>query len=327
MASPSVLRVGRCSSCIFSALRPIIARTAGAGPQARVSVSIPEPRRLAPLTAAPFSTLRPTPRLLGSPSIEERVEKQPGHDEQGNGPSSDSSNSDVPWYLQVEPPRHPTLVSEPAPLPEIPDNSPKLMEPLLKYVADELGMDNLSLLDLRAIDPPPALGPGLLMVLGTARSERHLHVSADRLVRWLRGRGVTARADGLLGRNELKIKLRRLARKAKLLGNSGVMRGGDDGISTGWVCVNLGLVGGSHKEVQILDEKGRPTGFGVPQTGNTIVVQLLTESRRRDLDLEGLWTGILQQSLEKLAGSSTKPAPKTAQPASETPPASSSSSS
>ncbi|KAL2164817.1 hypothetical protein VTH06DRAFT_113 [Thermothelomyces fergusii] len=324
MAPPSLLRVGRCPSCILSALRPILAPSAGAVPQARAPVARPESRRLAPLIAAPFSTFRPTPRLLGSPSLVELEETQPSRGEQGNGPSSGSSSSDAPWYLQVEPPRHPTLVSEPAPLPEIPDNSPKLMEPLLKYVADELGMDDLSLLDLRAIDPPPALGPGLMMVLGTARSERHLHVSADRLVRWLRGQGITAQADGLLGRNELKIKLKRLARKAKLLGNSGVMRGGDDGISTGWVCVNLGLVGGSHKEVPILDEEGRPTGFGVPQTGNTIVVQLLTESRRRDLDLEGLWTGILQQSLEKLTRSLAKSASKTAQLAAEASPAPSS---
>ncbi|KAL2153530.1 hypothetical protein VTH82DRAFT_4685 [Thermothelomyces myriococcoides] len=322
MVHQSLLRVSRCPSCYLSALRPIIApATRSAGPHARVAVAIPETRQLAPLIAAPFATFRPTSRLLSSPSIEEREEKQSGHSEQGDGLSPESKNSDVPWYLQVEAPRHPTLVSEPAPLPEIPDNSPKLIEPLLQYVADELGMDNLSLLDLRAIDPPPALGPGLMMVLGTARSERHLHVSADRLVRWLRGRGITARADGLLGRNELKIKLRRLARKAKLLGNSGVMRGGDDGISTGWVCVNLGLVGGTHKEIQILDEEGRPTGFGVPQTGNTIVVQLLTESRRRELDLEGLWTEILQQSLQKMAGSSIKAASKRAQSTSETSPA------
>jgi hypothetical protein len=185
------------------------------------------------------------------------------------------------------------------------------MEPLLKFVADELGMDELALLDLREMDPPPALGPDLLMLFGTARSERHLHVSADRLVRWLRGRGITADADGLLGRNELKVKLRRLARKAKLLGNSGVMRGGDDGISTGWVCVNLGLVGGSHQEIEMVDAQGRPAGFGVPQTGTSVVVQMLTESRRQELDLEGLWSGMLQRSLEKANSLPAIRAPRT----------------
>ena len=174
-----------------------------------------------------------------------------------------------------------------------------MMEPLLKFTSDECGLDDLSLLDLREMDPPPALGPNLIMLFGTARSERHLHVSADRLVRWLRGRGISAQADGLMGRNELKIKLRRIARKAKLLGNSGVARGGDDGITTGWICVNLGSVEGSHKETVMTDEQGRPTGFGVPQTGTTIVVQMLTGPRREEQDMESLWKGMLKGSLRK----------------------------
>lgn len=304
MAPASTLRAARCSACSLSALRLFIGNVAES--QVRMSVATPKSSRLAPTTtttAAAFSTFRPTPRRLKSPAIVERAEQQHDKDlkdDKGDAASAtEASGSDVPWYLQVEAPRHPTLLHEPAPLPEIPEESPKLMEPLLKYVADELGLDELSLLDLREMEPPPALGPNLLMVFGTARSERHLHVSADRLVRWLRGRGITATADGLLGRNELKTKLRRIARKAKLLGNAGVPRGGDDGISTGWVCVNLGLVGGSHQEVEVLDEQGRSTGFGVPQTGTTIVVQMLTETRRQDLDLEALWGSMLDESLRK----------------------------
>lgn len=173
------------------------------------------------------------------------------------------------------------------------------MEPLVKHVSEDLGLDDLTLLDLRELDPPPALGPDLIMLFGTARSERHLHVSADRLVRWLRGYGISAKADGLLGRNELKTRLRRQARKAKLLGNAGVTRGGDDGISTGWICVNLGTIGGSDTETVILDEKGRPTGFGVSQMGTTVVIQFMTSSRRAELDLETLWLGKLRRSQEK----------------------------
>ncbi|KXX73011.1 ATPase synthesis protein 25, mitochondrial [Madurella mycetomatis] len=256
-------------------------------------------RRFSPIAASRHSTFRASPRLLQGPAIEERVGKETESSTRPNDVSSDANGPDVPWYLQVEPPRHPTLLHEPPPLPDVPDGSPKLMQPLLEFVSDELGMDGLTLLDLRAMDPPPALGSDLLMIFGTARSERHLHVSADRLVRWLRARGITASADGLIGRNELKLKLRRMARKAKLLGNSGVARGGDDGISTGWICVNLGSVGGSHQEISMVDEEGRPTGFGVPDTGTTIVVQLLTESRRNELDLETLWRNKLQKNLRK----------------------------
>ena len=310
MAPTSALRAVPCSACRVSALRLFMGNAAFAeAPLRSLLPTTPKSRRFAPTTAAAFSTFRPTPWRLRSPAIEERAAPQPDNETSDNTnatPAPESDASDVPWYLQVEPPRHPTLVHEPSPLPDIPDDSPKLVEPLLKFVADELGLDNLSLLDLREMDPPPALGPSLLMVLGTARSERHLHVSADSLVRWLRGRGITAAADGLLTRNQLKIKLRRAARKAKMLGNAGVPRGGDDGISTGWVCVNLGLVGGSHQEVEVVDEQGRATGFGVPQTGNTIVVQMFTESRRQDLDLESLWGGMLNRSVNKAASAAAR---------------------
>lgn len=159
-------------------------------------------------------------------------------------------------------------------------------------------MDDLSLVDLRDRDPPAAIGQDVIMIVGTARSERHLHVSADRLVRWLRGRGIGADADGLLGRNELKIKLRRIARKAKMLGTARSARAGDDGITTGWICVNLGSVGGSRREVQMVDEEGRSMGFGVPRTGASVIVQMLTESRRQELDLENLWEEMGREAVE-----------------------------
>ncbi|KAK4227187.1 ATPase synthesis protein 25, mitochondrial [Podospora fimiseda] len=303
MQAPA-LRAVRCSACSLTALRLFLGNS--------VETRIPHAtRRFAPIaTTSKFSTLRNTPRLLQAPSIEEtRIpgdQKELAENEKGSEESADITNaaeeapSDVPWYLQVEPPRHPTLIHEPPPLPDIPEGAPKLFEPLLKYVSDELGLDDLTLLDLREMDPPPAMGPDVIMVFGTARSERHLHVSADRLVRWLRGRGISAKADGLLGRNQLKTKLKRIARKAKMMGTSGVPRGGDDGISTGWICVNLGTVGGSSQEAEMmLDEEGRPTGFGVPQLGTTIVVQMMTEGRREDLDLETLWENLLKKNIEQ----------------------------
>lgn len=111
----------------------------------------------------------------------------------------------------------------------------------------QIGLDDLVLLDLRNLDPPPALGANLLMIIGTARSVKHLNVSADRFCRWVRREyKLRPYADGLLGRNELKLKLRRKARRLKLaqsVGNTVAMQSGaDDGITTGWVCVNMGPV-------------------------------------------------------------------------------------
>ncbi|KAK0637073.1 hypothetical protein B0T17DRAFT_481659 [Bombardia bombarda] len=300
-AAPALRAAASCSACRGSALRLFVNSFTSTRTSTRTSQASAA-RPLFPSSAARYSTFRATPRLCSGPAIEERIEDDAVTQQDGQqhlAADSESSSSDVPWYLEVEPPRHPTLIQEPPPLPDIPEGAPRLVEPLLKFVSDELGLDELKMLDLRELDPPPALGPELLMLLGTARSERHLHVSADRLVRWLRGRGISCKADGLLGRNELKIRLRRKARKAKLLGNAGVARGGDDGITTGWICVNLGTVGWSDQEMELVDDQGRPSGFGVPQSGTTIVVQMMIDSRREELDLEKLWSGILRRSLEK----------------------------
>ena len=89
------------------------------------------------------------------------------------------------------------------------------------------------------------------MILGTARSVKHLNVTAGRFCRWLRTQyRLRPHGDGLLGRRELKLKLRRKARRAKLaagVGNEGGSfassgLGADDGIITDWICVNVGLV-------------------------------------------------------------------------------------
>ncbi|OAA66550.1 hypothetical protein SPI_01126 [Niveomyces insectorum RCEF 264] len=224
---------------------------------------------------------------------------------------SNGSADNVPWYLKVDVPKHAALAPHDSPLPDLPINPPTVLQPLLTFSADDLGLDALTLLDLRALDPPAALGPDLLMLFGTARSERHLHVSADRLVRWLRKYGIHAHADGLLGRNELKIKLRRKARRAKLLGNLGaMMQPGtavvDDGISTQWVCLTATTTTTKRpsEEGRVVDAEGRVSGFGSADrlgANTTLVVQMLTEAKRQQLDLETLWTRALQRSLQRRA--------------------------
>jgi hypothetical protein len=186
-------------------------------------------------------------------------------------------------------------------LPTIPEDAPAMLEPMLKYIYEDMGLDDLALLDLRELDPSAALGPNLIMLFGTARSERHLHVSSGRFVRWLRkNHKVSAKADGLIGPGELKTKLRRLRKKAKLMGtNTAMVPGGDNGISTGWICVNFATDGNDAGEAVSFDESGRFSGFGTAATGTTIVVQCMTEARRGELDLETLWQSVLRRSLEQ----------------------------
>ena len=203
------------------------------------------------------------------------------------------ATSVAPWYLQVDTPQHATRpLSERQRLPELPENPPPLLQPVLEHISIKLGLDDLTLYDLRALDPPPALGANLLMILGTARSEKHLHVSADRFCRWLRStHSLAPYADGLLGRGELKLKLKRRARRAKLLSSVGSSESSkaDDGLRTGWVCVNVGTLedGGGTAEAPIEDEGF--VGFGDNIWGTKLVVQMMTEEKREELNLEELW--------------------------------------
>ncbi|KAI9876389.1 MAG: ATPase synthesis protein 25 mitochondrial [Pleopsidium flavum] len=217
--------------------------------------------------------------------------------------SSAASAAPVPWYLQVETPQSQAYpLSDRQRLPDIPVDSPPLLEPLLRHISIDLGLDDLSLFDLRELDPPPALGANLLMVLGTARSERHLHVSADRLCRWLRStRQLNPSADGLLGRNELKLKMRRKARRAKLLGSVGAIESSnvDDGVRTGWVCVNVGTVESGKGAPEETAEAVEFVGFGSRGGGVKIVIQMLTEEKRGELDLEDLWGGMLKRQAKR----------------------------
>lgn len=203
----------------------------------------------------------------------------------------------IPWYLQsqnaITRPAPPAHLLEKQRIPETPENAPALLQPLLNYISTDLGIDHLSLLDLRSLDPPAALGANLIMIVGTARGEKHLHVSADRLCRWLRStHKLSPKADGLLGRNELKIKLKRKNKRLKVLAHVGTVDspGVDDGLQTGWVCVNVSGV----KSAEAFDQHEKQAdhgfvGFGESISDTTIILHMMTEGKREELDLETLW--------------------------------------
>lgn len=192
----------------------------------------------------------------------------------------------------------------PAEIPDLPPNPPPLLETLLEYVSVTAGLDDLQLLDLRHLDPPPALGPKLIMLIATARSEKHLHVAADRFCRWLRREhGLKANAAGLLGRNELKIKLRRKAKRMRMLANiGGTMPEGniDDGIRTGWICCTIGKIEAHPDDMHMPgDNIEEFVGFREVKPGVNVVVQMFTEEKRVETDLETLWGGVLRTHQRK----------------------------
>ncbi len=223
--------------------------------------------------------------------------------------SSAESCSVTPWYLQVDTLEQATeSLSKRDWLPALPEKSPPLVQPILEYISIDLGLDTLSVLDLRKLDPPSGLGANLVMILATARSEKHLHVSADRFCRWLRSKHkISPFADGLMGRGELKMKLRRKARRAKLLSSVGSSESIniDDGLRTGWICVNVGTIESEESAQEVPEERENFVGFGGQVKGTKLVVQMMTGEKREELDLEQLWGNMLVRQEKREARLST----------------------
>ena len=312
LVTRAVVPANRCGFCHLAVLKSFTS-LAGlpfdlqhlfpVGRQGRISTRcIGQPNALFSTSLLRTSITPPDSHSVG---VAENGAESSGEGADNNRYSSATSAAPIPWYLQIDTLQAPVYpVSDRQRLPDMPGDSPPMLEPLLKYVSIDLGLDDLSLFDLRKLDPPPALGSILLMILGTARSERHLHVSADRLCRWLRRTyRLTPFVDGLLGRNELKLKMRRKARRAKLLGTVGssASNNADDGVRTGWVCVNVGTVESGNVLGDDTAAVTEIVGFGSRTTGVNIVIQMLTEVKRGELDLEELWGGMLEEQVKSTA--------------------------
>ncbi|ORY02068.1 hypothetical protein BCR34DRAFT_574472 [Clohesyomyces aquaticus] len=207
----------------------------------------------------------------------------------------------VPWYLQAQRERDRSRTWHPVPtrelIPDLPIHPPPLLPEILHYISISLGLDDLLLLDLRHLDPPPALGSKLIMIIGTARSEKHLHVGADAFCRWLRkNHGLKPQPGGLLGRQELKIKMRRKAKRMRLLANAGGQEPEgaiDDGIRTNWICCSVGRIPAHHHDVSGAKHE-KFIGFRTDVAYVNLVVQMFTEEKRAEIDLESLWGGVVK---------------------------------
>lgn len=267
-----------------------------------VSVSgVPMPR-FSPISSNPRAFSALTLRRSDRPPTSHQLDNHLSEAEDlklDSETSPSTSTQDVPWYLQEEaPPVRDRPLTEDA-LPELPNDSPEMLPAMLEYTYKDLGLDSLKIYDLRGMEIPAALGANVIMIVGTARSVKHLNVSADRLCRWLRSQyKLSPYADGLLGRNELKIKLRRKAKRARAASAAGAMIDEkDDGITTGWICVNAGVVDEGASTTQLSDVGIE--GFGNLDLGTSVVVQIFTEEKRADVDLDGLWEATLAREGRK----------------------------
>ncbi|CCX07374.1 Similar to ATPase synthesis protein 25, mitochondrial; acc. no. C5PDQ4 [Pyronema omphalodes CBS 100304] len=185
-------------------------------------------------------TIPPTRRLLTTISTTSRQFSTSTYNAAAD--SKKDPNVALPWFLRVETPKapkHPLAAKQE--LPKLPENPPTQLEDIINQMADGNGITELKLYDLRTLDPPPALGTNVIMLIGTARWKPY--------------------ADGLLGRNELKLINRRKQRRGKVA--SSQVGEVDEAGNSGWVCVHSGKEG--------------------------IVIQIMTQEKRDELNIDGLW--------------------------------------
>lgn len=198
-----------------------------------------------------------------------RDEEQPVEaEEEDTTPTSNEEESNVlPWYLREQQESEYSLLpkidldnSKLEKYPDLPVDSPPLLQPLVSRLFYDHHLQNIILLDLRNRDPPPFWGSNTIMILATARGERHLQSVAEVTSKWLKSTlGVVPRIDGLPRKESLVIKRRRLRKKS--LRKPGYMITAPK--QTEWVSMYTGYQG--------------------------LVLQLFTEQGRQEYDLEGLW--------------------------------------
>lgn len=200
--------------------------------------------------------------------FDERTEAAIDYEQSDNirDESQDDNTDIVPWYLREQEsdtsllPQIDIQQTQLEKYPDLPFNSPPLLQPLVSRLFYDHHLQNIVLLDLRNRDPPPVWGSNTIMILATVRSERQLGGVAEATSKWLKQTaGVTPRTDGLPKRESLVIKRRRLRRKS--LRKPGYLIAAPK--PTTWVSMYTGYQG--------------------------LVLQLFTEEGRIEYDLEGLW--------------------------------------
>ncbi|KAK7927146.1 hypothetical protein PG985_004144 [Apiospora marii] len=132
-----------CSQCRSSVFKLFLTPTAPyitsqAYATRRLALSAPALRRFSSTPVRSMSS------EAGKPPYSQETELKVDEDDQV---AADSQDAEVPWYLQVEPPTH-APVAEPPPLPEVPADSPAIIQSLLEYASEEMGLEELSLLRL-----------------------------------------------------------------------------------------------------------------------------------------------------------------------------------
>lgn len=167
--------------------------------------------------------------------------------------------ADVPWYLREE---QTSALSRPifkAEKPVIPPGSPQGVEPIVDFMVDKLGVDEIKIFDIKDVDLPYQ-SMSDYMVICTGKSPKHLQKAINELKMFMkRELGIYPDVEGLLKQNSLVRFKRRIKRKNP---KARISRDYEFGLGVNsWIIANY----------------------------DNVSIHMLTSERRAELNLEYLW--------------------------------------
>ncbi|SCV01547.1 LAME_0G16930g1_1 [Lachancea meyersii CBS 8951] len=228
------------------------------------------------LKACKLGSVQFSPRafsiVLKRPFADDSVPKTPLHqasDTQETETQTNTSTSTTePWYLNIVKDQ---LQESHFPVQklEIPQDAPDSLQTLTTYLRDNLGLTDILVFDMRRSNDSYATAVAKIsdfMVMATARSGKHCHKCFVEINTLLKQKfQVQAHVEGNISANELRRRQRRLARHTNLSKSQGsrtaVTRSGVQ--SDSWYMMDCHL--------------------------DNIFINILTETRRKELNLEELY--------------------------------------
>lgn len=190
-----------------------------------------------------------------------------------------TTTSDLPWYMRPE--ESPTISSplRQIEIPDLPQNSPNTLKQIIEFTANELGIINLQIFDLRNIQnfENGSKDIAKFMIIGTGKSSKHLQKATIELQFFLKHElNKLTKPEGLVKKTDLLKFQRRLKKKGKKGPN---YANNDYGSSPNtWVMIDCKT--------------------------DDIFVHFLTSDRRNDLRLEEIWGDIKDANTTKYLNNS-----------------------
>lgn len=208
-------------------------------------------------------------------TLTENLEHQKSEDlekveESQNTPTSssqvESSSSSVPWYLRDTnedlDQQNPSLKE---PIPELPSNPSDSLGPLVEFLVRDLGLVDVSFLDLRDREPVTIFGPDAIMVVATGKNDRHIGKATQELLTWIKHNyGIVPYKEGVHTAGFIKVQKRRQKKKSK----------------------KLALADDSYES---LESRFTSNWVTMDTKLDSLIVHLFTEDKRKQIDLEYVW--------------------------------------